>query len=86
MKNIKNHPSTDIKIKNQENILKALLTGNKNVHKIEEEANISHQSSCVHLTDLEKRELVMRVPCDNGRFKIYSLTPQGFLKLNQFHL
>ncbi len=83
MKTIKNHPSTEIKIRNQEKILKALLAGNKTVRKIEEEAKISHQSSWIHLTDLEKRGLIMRVPSDNSRFKIYSLTPQGFLNLNQ---
>ncbi|MDD5617376.1 MAG: winged helix-turn-helix domain-containing protein [Candidatus Methanoperedens sp.] len=82
MKKTKNPGSTAIKVANQKAILKALLHNDKSVQTIMNETEIGHQTISVHLAGLENEGMVMRMPGKDRREKIYSITPQGFLKLN----
>lgn len=64
--------------------MKALRIGNKNIKDIKKETGLSHETVRVHIADLEKEGMVMRATASDRRQKIYSLTSQGFLKLNDF--
>jgi DNA-binding MarR family transcriptional regulator len=83
IKESRNPGSTAIKIKNEMNLLKALIIGEKSVHTLMEELKVSQQTIAVHIADLEKRGYIKQVAQEDRRLRVLKITSKGLVLLSE---